>query len=106
MKKLFFTTLVTLLAMSAMLAQQVTGVIVDEATQAPLPGVNVIVKGTTQGSISNLDGQYTIEVPGQDAVLVFSFVGYLEVEEHYDSELDLIQDYPDATSIYNLNGEK
>ena len=60
MKKLFFTTLVTLLAMSAMLAQQVTGVIVDEATQAPLPGVNVIVKGTTQGSISNLDGQYTI----------------------------------------------
>lgn len=32
--------------------------------------------------------------------------GYLEVEEHYDSESDLIQDYPDATSIYNLNGEK
>ena len=45
----------------------------------PLPGVNIIVKGTQQGTITGPDGKYSIDVP-QDAVLIFSFVGYKSQE--------------------------
>lgn len=53
----------------------VTGTIKDEAGQ-PMPGVNIRVDGTTVGAISDANGRYTINVPGADAVLIFSFVGY------------------------------
>ena len=42
----------------------------------PIPGVNVLVKGTNQGTITNLDGAYRVEVPDNNSMLVFSFVGY------------------------------
>ena len=52
----------------------VSGTVTDQAGQ-PLPGVSVVVKGTTTGTITNFDGNYTLaNVPG-DATLVFSFVG-------------------------------
>lgn len=53
----------------------VTGVITDESNQ-PLPGVNVIVKGTTNGATSDANGAYTISVPDEKTVLIFSFIGY------------------------------
>ena len=57
-------------------AQKVTGVVVDESN-TPLPGVNVIVKGTTNGVITNNDGSYTI-TPANSLkdVLSFSFIGF------------------------------
>jgi len=45
-----------------------------------MPGVNVVVKGTTFGQVTNANGQYTIAVPNSNAVLVFSFVGYTTQE--------------------------
>ncbi len=45
-----------------------------------LPGVNVILKGTLQGTVTDLNGDYSIEVPGSEAVLVFSSVGFLSEE--------------------------
>ena len=45
-----------------------------------LPGVNVLVKGTTQGTITDVEGRYQIDVPSREAVLVFSYVGYLPEE--------------------------
>lgn len=45
----------------------------------PLIGVNVIIKGTTEGTVTNLDGDYSVAVP-QGATLVFSFIGYLDEE--------------------------
>ncbi|MDR0814263.1 MAG: SusC/RagA family TonB-linked outer membrane protein, partial [Bacteroidales bacterium] len=53
----------------------VTGVITD-ANGDPLPGVNIIIKGTTTGVVSDANGKYSINVPNRDAVLQFSFVGY------------------------------
>lgn len=58
---------------------EISGKVVDEEAQA-LPGVNISVKGGTIGTITNLEGEYSIEVPGPDATLVFSFVGYLTKE--------------------------
>lgn len=46
----------------------------------PLPGVNVIQKGTTNGTATDGEGKYTLIIPDGDAVLVFSFIGYLSQE--------------------------
>ena len=58
---------------------EVSGTVVD-ADGNSLPGVNIIEKGTDNGTISDMDGRYTIIVAGPDATLVFSFVGYLQEE--------------------------
>jgi TonB-linked SusC/RagA family outer membrane protein len=53
---------------------------VTEASGEPLPGVNIVVKGTTTGAISNQDGNYAITAPDENAVLSFSFIGYVTKE--------------------------
>jgi len=57
-------------------AQQktITGVVKDENGD-PIPGVSVVVKGTTRGALTSIDGKFQIEVTGSDKVLQFSFVG-------------------------------
>ncbi len=57
---------------------EVTGTITDAETGEPLPGVNIMVEGTYRGTISDVDGDYSIEV-SPNASLVFSFVGYKTV---------------------------
>ncbi len=58
-------------------AQQrtITGKVTSES-EGPLIGVNVVVQGTTTGVTTDINGNYTITVPGPQAVLVFSFIGY------------------------------
>ena len=57
----------------------VRGVVTDVSGE-PLPGVNIVVKGTLQGVVSDFDGNYQITVNSDDAVLVFSYIGYLSQE--------------------------
>ncbi|MBE9509576.1 MAG: SusC/RagA family TonB-linked outer membrane protein, partial [Bacteroidetes bacterium] len=57
----------------------VTGKVTDEDGN-PLPGVNILIKGTLAGAITNPDGNYSIEVDDPDAVLVFTFIGMLTQE--------------------------
>ncbi|NLA50183.1 MAG: hypothetical protein GX876_12080, partial [Bacteroidales bacterium] len=61
--------------------QQITvsGTVIDESGQA-MPGVNIQVEGTTLGTISDINGKYSISVPDANATLVFSFVGYNELK--------------------------
>ncbi len=65
---------------TAVFAQQkaIKGTVVD-ATGEPLIGVNVSVKGTTIGTITDVDGNYTLDVPA-DGIMVFSFIGYKTIE--------------------------
>jgi len=58
----------------------VTGKVTDSQTGEALPGVNILVKGTTLGVISDIGGKYSIEVSDRNAVLIFSFIGYLSME--------------------------
>lgn len=58
----------------------VTGTITDDEG-SPIPGVNIIVKGTSSGSTSDASGRYSIAVPDVNTVLVFSFVGFVTHEE-------------------------
>jgi TonB-dependent starch-binding outer membrane protein SusC len=60
-------------------ARVVQGTITDES-KSPMIGVNVVIKGTTIGTITNNDGKYSITAPSSDAVLVFSFIGYQNTE--------------------------
>jgi TonB-linked SusC/RagA family outer membrane protein len=55
---------------------KVTGTVKDGINGDLLPGVNVIIKGTSTGVTTDINGKYTIEVPNNEAVLVFSFIGY------------------------------
>jgi len=76
--KLFF--LICVLGFSSIQAQTVTGKITDAADGSPLPGVNVIIKGTTIGVSSDFDGNYSIDVTDPNAILQFSYMGYTEVD--------------------------
>ncbi|WJJ98200.1 SusC/RagA family TonB-linked outer membrane protein [Algibacter luteus] len=77
--KLLKKTLLLLLFLSGsfMYAQTVSGTVSDES--GPLPGVNVLVQGTTTGTVTNFDGEYEINANNGDT-LVFSFLGYLTQE--------------------------
>ncbi|MCE4563431.1 TonB-dependent receptor [Maribellus sp. CM-23] len=57
-----------------MAQKTVTGIVTGE-DGIPLPGVTVIVKGTTNGTVTGIDGTYSLEVPQENSVLVFSFIG-------------------------------
>ncbi|MGF1636141.1 MAG: SusC/RagA family TonB-linked outer membrane protein [Cyclobacteriaceae bacterium] len=58
----------------------VTGTITANDMNEPLPGVNIVIKGTSQGTVSDVSGKYSIEVPGANSILVFSSVGYIQEE--------------------------
>lgn len=58
---------------------EVKGTVTDEENQ-PLPGVNVIEKGTTNGTTTDADGNFSLNVQNENAVLVFSFIGYTTQE--------------------------
>ncbi len=80
MRKTFFI-LILLLSFSSLMAQEqvsVSGTVVDN-TGVTLPGVSVLVKGTTNGTITDIDGHYTLSVK-QGATLVFSYIGFLSQE--------------------------
>src|SRR6478735_5297917 len=53
---------------------------VSDNTGSPLPGVNILVKGTASGTTSDSDGNFKLNVADGNAVLVFSFIGYITQE--------------------------
>ncbi|MDV7187156.1 von Willebrand factor type A domain-containing protein [Lutibacter sp. TH_r2] len=83
--KIYFYFLVSLFLAIQLNAQEkiITGIITDES--GPLPGVNILIKGTTTGTTSNFDGEYAIEASVGD-MLVFNFVGMKTSEVTVGSE--------------------
>lgn len=57
----------------------VSGIVTDKLSQ-PMPGVSVVVKGTSLGMVTGIDGKYSLNVPSLSASLLFSFVGYVTEE--------------------------
>ena len=75
MRKLLLFLMVLIVTVSSAIAQkEVTGKVTDEKGE-PLPGVAVLQKGTSKGTVSSVDGNYTLSDLPADAVLQFSFVG-------------------------------
>ena len=57
----------------------ITGTVVDE-NSVSIPGVNVLEKGTTNGTSTDADGKFSLNVQGENSVLIFSFIGYVPIE--------------------------
>lgn len=79
-KQLFFSLLLMVFCSSFVFAQKTIKGVVKDNNGAPLPGVSIAVKGTTNGVISDFDGNYSIEVKNDSDVLVFSYVGFKNTE--------------------------
>ena len=62
------------------LKKNVKGMVIDD-TQTPLPGVNVRLRGTTSGTTTDIDGQFSLFVEGEDPVLEFTFMGMQPAEQ-------------------------
>lgn len=83
-KKLLFLLLFLPLAMLAQ--STVNGVVTDQSSGQPLPGVNVIVKGTTKGTTTDFDGKFTLSNVKSGEVIEFSFVGYKTSDVSYTNQ--------------------
>ena len=77
-KQLLLSSFLMLFLSVVTFAQQrtVTGTVTSTDDNLPLPGVNVVIQGTATGTISDFEGNYSIDIPGGEAILQFSFIGY------------------------------
>jgi len=68
-----------------------------------LPGVNIILKGTTVGTVTDIDGNYKLSVPAEGGILVFSFIGFVTQEEEIGSrsviDLSLVTDVTQLSEV-------
>jgi TonB-dependent SusC/RagA subfamily outer membrane receptor len=92
-----------LIAMQNVYAQQLVTGTVSSETKEGMPGVNVVVKGTTTGTSTDANGKFSLQVPGPEAVLVFSFVGYLSEEISVGARTQIdINLTPDIASLQEV----
>lgn len=76
MNKLILTGVLLFFSVTVSAQQTVSGLVLEKDTDTPLVGVTVVVKGTNKGTSSDFDGQFKLEGLQENAVLVFSYVGY------------------------------
>ncbi len=82
MRKILFLTVLCISLFGSVMAQQlVTGTVVADSDGLGIPGTTVLEKGTTHGTLTDVDGKYSIKVTSEKSILVFSFVGMKTVEE-------------------------
>ena len=77
MKKILLTSFICLFCLPWVLAQQrnVSGKVTSAEDGSSLPGVNVVLKGTTSGTVTDANGEFVVSVPAEGGVLIFSFIG-------------------------------
>jgi len=102
MRKVKMILCLLLLIPLGLMAQEITitGTVTSGSDNQPLPGVNVVIKGTTKGVVTDLEGRYSIAVPGSDAVLEFSYVSFLteEIQVAGQTVID-VKLYDDITAL-------
>ncbi|MEM8965805.1 MAG: TonB-dependent receptor [Bacteroidota bacterium] len=101
---LYLLLLSLLLSMSGYAQDKtVSGTVTDGENNETLPGVNVLIKGTTQGTVTDMNGEYRLTVPSNDAVIVFTSIGYTpeEVTVGNQSTIDLTM-LPDIQSLAEI----
>ena len=86
--------------LSAQDAREIQGTVVDNSGRAPLPGVNVVIKGSSRGTATGANGQFTISAKPED-ILIFSFIGYATKEVTVNSQTAI--DVELTSDIQSLN---
>lgn len=103
--KLHYLTVLLCVAMFTTNAQDrtVTGTVTSAEDKSSIPGVNVVVKGTVIGTITDLDGRYSLSVPSDESLLVFSYIGMAlqEIEIGARSTLDISME-PDMQELEEI----
>lgn len=89
MKKILLVFGIMVLFGSQAVAQTITGTVIDESSEEALPGVNIVLKGTTTGTSTDVDGNFELNVENLQDTLVTSFVGYQTIEEPIDGRTDI-----------------
>ena len=79
-----------LLSVPFVLAQVLVKGTVKDNLGEGVPGASVQVRGTSQGTITDLDGKFTLNIPQKNATLVISFIGYVTVEQKADSQKPMV----------------
>lgn len=80
----------------------ISGTVTNEENE-PLPGVNILVKGTNDGTTSDFDGKYTLQVENESAVLVFSFIGYETQEVQVGAQTTInVSMVPDTKTLQEI----
>lgn len=89
-QSLLIASILSMTCYSLVFAQDklLSGKVTDEKG-LPMPGTNISIKGTSNGTISDINGAFTIYASGNDAVLVFSFIGYISQEEPVGSRTSI-----------------
>src|SRR5258708_7044726 len=81
-RKAAFSIILSLVVVLQLSAQNrtVSGRVTSSGNGTPMPGASIVIKGTTNGTTSDVDGNYKLDAKSED-VLVFSFIGYTSKEE-------------------------
>ncbi|MEN8251666.1 MAG: TonB-dependent receptor plug domain-containing protein [Bacteroidota bacterium] len=89
MKRILLTLTLLFIIVSAIVAQEkaITGSIISITDEMGLPGVTIVIKGTTNGSVTNIDGGFTLAGVTDSDTLVISYIGYETQEIHVGSKL-------------------
>lgn len=85
LQRLVVFLLLCLPAVAAIGQRTISGKITD-ANRESLPGVNVLLKGTAAGAVTDLDGSFSMEVPSTGGALIVSYIGYRTVEIPLDAQ--------------------
>ena len=89
MRRKFLAFLMLLLGSISAIGQvNISGTILDSDSNEPLIGVNILEKGTTNGTITDIDGSYTLSVKGTSSVLELSYLGYTSLEVPVEGRTD------------------
>ncbi|WP_291963648.1 carboxypeptidase-like regulatory domain-containing protein, partial [Maribacter sp.] len=76
MKKMYFALAAFLMTVTAFSQGPISGTVLDGDTNTPLPGATVMVKGTTNGTSTDFDGNFTINASSESGTLVISYIGF------------------------------
>ncbi len=103
MKKISMLLVFLLFAgLQVVLAQKtITGTVIGSSDNQPLIGVTVLVKGTTQGAVTGIDGKYSISVPDNQAALQFSFIGFTTQEVNVGTQTVVNITLAEAVTVMN-----
>ncbi|NJK96914.1 MAG: TonB-dependent receptor plug domain-containing protein [Bacteroidales bacterium] len=88
---------------AALQQQKVTGTVTDGATGEPIVGANIIIEGTTMGTVTDINGKFNLDIPKSGSVLVISFLGYvtehLVVDNQSSVEIKLVPDVQNLDEV-------